>query len=110
MCRRVFALLLALALAAPVAAPHAHGARGHVSSVGPIAMTVASADRSAAFYSDVLGFEKVSDAEVGGEPWERLYRVAKPRLRVVQLRLGDERIELIEFLTPRGRPIPADSR
>jgi len=64
MCRRVFAVLLALALAAPVAAPRAHGARTYVSSVGPIAMTVADADRSAAFYSDVLGFEKVSETEV----------------------------------------------
>ncbi len=32
------------------------------------------------------------------------------QLRVVQLQLGDEMIELIEFLTPKGRPIPADSR
>src|SRR5262249_21282773 len=107
MCLRVFAVLLALALAAPVAAP---GARSYVVSVGPIAMTVADADRSAAFYGDVLGFEKVGDTEVGGELWDRLYGVPKPRLRVVQMRLGDERIELLEFLTPRGRPIPADSR
>src|SRR5262249_10481450 len=26
------------------------------------------------------------------------------------MRLGDERIEVMEFLTPRGRPIPTDSR
>src|SRR5213594_2763927 len=31
-------------------------------------------------------------------------------MRVVGMRLGDERIELMEYLTPRGRPIPADSR
>ena len=31
-------------------------------------------------------------------------------MRVVRMRLGDESIELYEYLTPRGRPVPADSR
>ena len=31
-------------------------------------------------------------------------------MRVVRLRFGEETIELQEYLTPRGRPIPVDSR
>ena len=31
-------------------------------------------------------------------------------MRVVRMRLGDELIELTEYLTPRGRPVPGDSR
>jgi catechol 2,3-dioxygenase-like lactoylglutathione lyase family enzyme len=31
-------------------------------------------------------------------------------MRVVRMRLGGEAIELTEYLTPRGRPVPADSR
>jgi catechol 2,3-dioxygenase-like lactoylglutathione lyase family enzyme len=31
-------------------------------------------------------------------------------LRVVRLKLGNESIELTEYLTPKGRPIPIDSR
>jgi catechol 2,3-dioxygenase-like lactoylglutathione lyase family enzyme len=31
-------------------------------------------------------------------------------MRIVRLRLGDEQIELTEYLAPRGRPIPVDSR
>jgi len=31
-------------------------------------------------------------------------------MRVVRMRLGDEVLELTEYLTPRGRPVPADSR
>ncbi len=31
-------------------------------------------------------------------------------MRVVRLRLGDETIELTEYLAPKGRPIPVDSR
>ena len=35
---------------------------------------------------------------------------AELRLRVARLKLGDEHIELMQFLAPRGRPTPADFR
>ena len=31
-------------------------------------------------------------------------------MKIVRMKLGDERIELAEYIAPRGRPIPADSR
>jgi len=31
-------------------------------------------------------------------------------VRAVRLRLGEEQIELLQFLAPGGRPIPLDSR
>jgi catechol 2,3-dioxygenase-like lactoylglutathione lyase family enzyme len=102
----VAALLLGGALGlAPLAS-----AQGVVRAVGPIGMTVADADRSAAFYSQVLGFEKVSDVEVWGREYEQLQGVFGLRMRVVRMRLGDESIELTEYLTPKGRPMPLDSR
>ncbi|TMB16310.1 MAG: glyoxalase, partial [Deltaproteobacteria bacterium] len=67
-------------------------------------------DRSVRFFTDVLGFEPVSDVEVAGEDYERLEGVFGLRMRVVRLRLGEEAIELTEYLAPRGRPIPADAR
>jgi catechol 2,3-dioxygenase-like lactoylglutathione lyase family enzyme len=73
-------------------------------------MTVGDMDRSVAFYAGILGFEKVSDVEVWGEDYERLQGLFGLRMRVVRMRLGDEAIELTEYLTPRGRPIPVDSR
>jgi hypothetical protein len=48
------------------------GSASLVTAVGPIGMTVSDADRSAAFYARVLGFEKVFDTEVTGEDYERL--------------------------------------
>lgn len=81
-----------------------------VSRVGAVGMTVSDMDRSVEFYSKVLSFEKVSDAEVTGENYERLQGVFGIRMRVVRLRLGDEFIELTEYLAPKGRPIPVDSR
>ncbi|HVK09107.1 MAG TPA: VOC family protein [Gemmataceae bacterium] len=78
--------------------------------VAAVGVTVRDLDRSVAFYREVLGFEKVSDVEVAGEPYERLTGVFGCRLRQVRLRLGEEHLELTEFLAPRGRPIPGESR
>ncbi|HEU4438362.1 MAG TPA: VOC family protein [Methylomirabilota bacterium] len=105
-------VVLALALAAVLLGVPAPPARAQevVHAVGPIGMTVADADRSIAFYAQVLGFEKVSDVEVWGPEYEQLQGVFGLRMRVVGMRLGDEVIELTEYLTPAGRPLPADSR
>src|SRR5215468_3719700 len=105
----VLVCLVVLLGAAPRQTSEAQPA-GLVQSVGAVAMTVGSMERSIAFYSDVLGFEKVSDVEVLGEPYERLQAIFGLRMRVVRMRLGGEAIELQEYLTPRGRPIPVDSR
>ena len=81
-----------------------------VIAVGAIQMTVADMDRSVEFYSRVLTFEKISDTEIAGADVEHLFGVFGARVRVVRMKLGDELIELIQFLAPRGRAIPADSR
>src|SRR5262249_41346474 len=81
-----------------------------VAAVGPIGITVHDMDRSIAFYRDVLGFEPVSDVEIAGAEFERLQGVFGSRARIVRLRLVHEEIELTEYLAPRGRPVPLDSR
>jgi catechol 2,3-dioxygenase-like lactoylglutathione lyase family enzyme len=81
-----------------------------VEGVDAIGITVSDMDRAVNFYSNVLTFEKLSDKEVTGEDYEHLEGVFGLRMRVVRMRLGDEFIELIEFLAPKGRPIPVDSR
>ncbi len=81
-----------------------------ISAVQVVGMTVSDMDRAVDFYHNVLLFQKVSDVEVLGDEFERLTGVFGARARVVRLRLADEVIELTEYLTPRGRPIPIDSR
>jgi catechol 2,3-dioxygenase-like lactoylglutathione lyase family enzyme len=85
---------------------------GHdlVQAVDAIGMTVSDMDRALDFYTKVLTFEKVSDIEVAGDEYEHLYGVFGLRIRVVRLRLGDESIELTDYLAPEGRPIPVDMR
>src|SRR6516165_2609119 len=81
-----------------------------VKAVVSVCMTVADMDRSVDFYSKVLSFEKVSDVEVAGTEYERLTGVFGVRLRVVRMRLGEESLDLTEYLAPRGRPVPPDTR
>jgi catechol 2,3-dioxygenase-like lactoylglutathione lyase family enzyme len=81
-----------------------------IDGVDAIGITVSDMDRAVDFYSRVLTFEKVSDTEVTGPDYEHLEGVFGLRVRVVRLCLGDEFIELTEYLAPKGRPIPVDSR
>ncbi len=99
--------LCALLLAGSVlfAGPHAL-----VKGVDSIGLTVSDLDRSVDFYSSVLHFQKVSETEVDGESYEHLAGVFGLRMRTARMRLGEEYIELTEFLAPRGRPAPADAR
>ena len=78
-------------------------------TVDGIGMTVSDMDRAVAFYS-ALTFQKVSDTEVLGEEYEHLEGVFGARMRIVRMQLGNEHIDLTEYLAPRGRPIPVDSR
>jgi catechol 2,3-dioxygenase-like lactoylglutathione lyase family enzyme len=97
----------------PCAGATAAGARHAspiVTGVESVGMTVSEMDRSIAFFTGVLDFEKVSDVEVAGEDHERLQGVFGARLRVVRLRLGREILDLTEYLAPRGRPIPVDAK
>jgi len=78
--------------------------------VDSIGLTVSDLDRSVEFYSKVLHFEKVSEIEVDGDAYERLQGVFGLRMRIARMKLGDESIELTEYLAPRGRPAPVDAR
>jgi catechol 2,3-dioxygenase-like lactoylglutathione lyase family enzyme len=85
-------------------------AKTRVEAVVSVGMTVRDMDRSVEFYSKVLSFEKVSDIELAGPEHERFTGVFGLRMRVVRMKLGEESLELTEYLAPRGRPIPFDSR
>ncbi|HQR05268.1 MAG TPA: VOC family protein [Gemmatales bacterium] len=80
-----------------------------VQAVESIGMTVSDLDRSVEFYTKVLDFEKLGEEERFGDAYERSVGLFAVRSRTAKLKLGDEVIELTEFLTPRGRAIPADS-
>src|SRR5215472_6361958 len=86
------------------------GASPLASAVDSVDITVSDMDRAVEFYSRVLSFIKVRDTEVTGETFENLEGVFGVRMRVVRMQLGDEFIELTEYLAPKGSSIPAGAR
>ncbi len=102
--------LLALMILASMSAVAQLNEQGTVTAVDAIGMTVSDMDRSVEFYSEVLAFQKISDVEVWGSEYEHLQGLFGLRMRVVRMQLGDELIELTEYLTPKGRPIPVDAK
>ena len=81
-----------------------------VARVESVGMTVSDLDRAVAFYTRVLPFEKLSETELEGSELEALEGVFGAHVRVARLGLGQETLELTEYLAPRGHPVPADSR
>lgn len=79
-----------------------------VKSVDGVGIVVSEMDRSVKFYSEVLQFKKVSDVECQGVYWEKLFGVFGLHIREVRMQLGDQTIELYDYLTAGGRSIPED--
>lgn len=85
-------------------------AAAQVTKVESVGLTVKEMDRSLKFYTEVLGFKKISDKEYKGTEFEKLQGVFGLHIRVVKLQLGDEFIELTDYLTAGGRSIPEDAK
>ena len=79
-------------------------------SVASVSLTVSDIERSSNFYTNILGFVKVGDREVVGQDIDRFYGLNGIYLRLVTLQLGEQTVELTEFITPKGRPIPPNLR
>ena len=96
-------LLAMVAVAGPTTQPVAI-------AVDHVTIVVSDAARESDFFTHVLDFSVVSDREVWGRDLEALEGVFGARVRVVRMKLGEESVELVEYLTPHGSPVPADSR
>jgi catechol 2,3-dioxygenase-like lactoylglutathione lyase family enzyme len=70
-----------------------------------VGISVASLDRSIAFYRDVLGMELLIEAPFGGERYETILGLRGAGGKVALLRLGDFQVELFEFASPPPRSV-----
>jgi catechol 2,3-dioxygenase-like lactoylglutathione lyase family enzyme len=85
-------------------------ALAQIKKIDAIGITVKDMNRSVQFYETVLGFKKIADNEFSGAAYEKLNGVFGLNIRVVRMQLGDECIELTDYLTAGGRSIPEDQK
>lgn len=100
----IIGITILIALASGKAFPQS------VQKIESVGFTVSDMDKAIDFYTRILPFEKVSDGETFGTEFEHLSGVFGARVRIVRLKLGDEILELTEYLNSMGRPIPLDSK
>lgn len=81
-----------------------------VQRIRAIGLTVVDADKSKDFYTQALLFEIVSDITVTSKDYSDLIGVASAKIRIITLQLGDELIELMQYLNIDGKSIPSDSQ
>jgi len=79
-------------------------------AMGAIAVTVSDLDRSVEFFTKILEFEKESTIEMRAESFDRLTGIFGTNIRVATMRLGTDRVQLVEYISPHGRPMPSPSR
>jgi catechol 2,3-dioxygenase-like lactoylglutathione lyase family enzyme len=103
-------LLLVLWVASAPSQLQAAQGSSQAQHVGPVVITVSDMNRAVDFYTRVLTFHETIDFERSDADYDRLYNVPRVRLRVVDLRLGDESIELLQFIGVKGAPVPGDAR
>ena len=80
---------------------------GAVQRVKTIGFTVGDIERASNFFVNVLQFEKLADFRVVGSEYDALVGVFNSNMRIVQLKLGQQTIELTQYVSPpTGRFIP----
>ncbi len=103
---RIYATLLALAITVLFVS----SAFAKALEIKGFTLTVSDMDKSVAFFEQALGFSKTADRTYADRDHDYLTGVFGTRVRSVTLKLGDEMIELEQYLSPAGLPIPVDSR
>lgn len=100
-----WAVLLTLIVTCGVA----HG-KPLVQSVVRVGFTVRDLDSSVRFFRDVLMFEEVLRRDEETQVSPAAPESGREKVRIAELRLGDELLELTQFVGTQGRPFPTDSR
>jgi catechol 2,3-dioxygenase-like lactoylglutathione lyase family enzyme len=74
-------------------------------------LTVSSLDRALAFYRDALGLEVVMEQEKAGGYLAEITGYPTAHVRMAHLATpAGQRLELFEYLAPRGRQSPGEPR
>ncbi len=68
--------------------------------------TVSDRERSVAFYTDVIGFTVDRVYELEGDAIEQIVAMPGAQLKMAHLTLDGFRLELIQYVEPKGQQLP----
>ncbi len=74
-----------------------------INDVISFTFTVDNMETSLEFYTKLLEFKKIADFTLSGKELSKLFNLPDAKVRVVRLQLGQETLELLEFIRPKGR-------
>jgi hypothetical protein len=81
-----------------------------VLNVHSYAIPVSNLDKSEKFYMELFGFEKINQYELSGENINRLTGVFPSHIKACRLKLGNQEIELVQYVCPStGKAMPVNS-
>ncbi len=78
----------------------------HITEVNKICITVSNLQNAIEFYTKVLPFKLTGIEDIYGDEYENLLGKFGIRYTVAHLNLGNEKIDLIDYLTAGGRSYP----
>lgn len=81
-----------------------------ISGIQHTGISVKDMKKALAFYRDLLDFEVRFDIEASGEQMETIVGLKGARARIVMLAVGEQSIELFQYMSPEGKPFPSDHR
>lgn len=82
-----------------------------IDGVHHASVAVSNINKAIVFYRDVLGLKLLYMVESAGEETSRGVGVKGANMKIAVLKAGDDIIELIQYVTPRGKPydrLPCD--
>ncbi len=72
-------------------------------------LTVSNLDRSVAFYCDVIGFKVDTRLETESPAIKQITGFPDAHLKIAHLLLGNFRLELIQYVAPKGKAVDTSS-
>ncbi|MGB3534724.1 MAG: VOC family protein [Microcoleaceae cyanobacterium] len=81
-----------------------------VQKIRCITVTVCDLTQAQNFYTQALGFKRVGETTFTDSSYNQLTSTSSSSVQLVTLQLGDELIELIQYLDLKAEPLPKDSQ
>ena len=81
-----------------------------LTSLAHTAISVADMERSLNFYRDLLGLKVVMDVETDSPKLGVIVGLQGAKTRIVMLEIDNQKIELFQYQTPKGVPMPEGIR